>query len=158
MRLKNEIENLHVIHIKRSNYLSVYLSKIIARKTGEWVKYVDKFTNDANLIRNAPIKNLLTFKISPEDTKYFFDSMKKVDEFLNRHFEGDKYIDVIYEQISISLEREANRLFKYLGLPNQKVKPLTQKQVTRMPNEIIENYAELKSYFARSKYQNYFTI
>jgi hypothetical protein len=151
VKLKEKIDDLHVVHIKRLNYLDVYTSKMMASKTGVWLKERDvRYTEQVQ-------EQDVHININPKMAEEFFISMVEVDGFLERHFGGGKYLPVYYEKIASDLQSEANRIFDFLGVSEKSVSAHLKKQIKRPKQEIIDNYEELFSYFADTPFASYFT-
>lgn len=151
VKLKENIQDIRVIHIKRLNYLDVYVSKMIASKTGVWLKRCDLKSADQSKEQDVRIT------INPTDAEKFFLSMIEVDDFFSRHFCGEKYLPIYYEQISDSLQNEANRIFDFLGVEARSVTAQLKKQIKKPKQEIIENFDELLHYFTDSRFAVYFS-
>jgi LPS sulfotransferase NodH len=84
-RLQEEIEGLRVLHIRRANYLDVYISRLVANKTQQWISYAenDPAGEDAREIR---------LSIFPEAAARFFQAMDQADTYIEGLFGGERYL------------------------------------------------------------------
>jgi LPS sulfotransferase NodH len=152
IRLKNGIPDLKVVHIVRYNYLDVLVSREVARKTRKWVAYADQESNTQELISNDDV----TLEISIEMAERFFNSMRQVDDFLQRHFGADKYYKIHYQDLSDNFVEEMGKIFNFLGVEAIEVKAKTIKQAVRESREKVNNYETLREHFAGTLYGHFF--
>jgi LPS sulfotransferase NodH len=148
-RLRDEVAGLRVLHIRRANYLDVYVSRLVANKTERWISYPEDGspTHETGDIRLV---------ISPDAATRFFQAMEQADACIEGLFEGTRYLNVDYEHLSRSIQEQANVVFTFLGVESRTVVPAIQRQVTARKEDLVLNYEELRRHFAGSAYEAFF--
>jgi LPS sulfotransferase NodH len=137
-RLRDEIPNIHIIHIFRRNYLEVLASLETAMATEQWVIFSG--TND-NVKIADPIR------IEPDSALRFFTKMREMDLFYETYFNGGQYFKVAYEELDQDYQYAMAICYEFFGLPPNKVMPRTLKQRSASLRDRIANYDELALHF-----------
>jgi LPS sulfotransferase NodH len=148
-RLRDEIAGLTVLHIRRVNYLDVYLSRLVASKTGSWISYSegDPLTRNAGDIRLA---------VSPEAATRFFQAMVQADAYIEEVFRGECYLTIDYGNLCRNIQEQVDAIFGFLGVETRPVTPAIQKQLTARKEDIIVNYENLVRHFSGTPYEAFF--
>jgi LPS sulfotransferase NodH len=152
MRLKDEIEGLRVIHIKRDNYLDTLVSRELAKITKKWVVFADQ--DQAPKPRGRRVSTKVT--ISIEMAERFFKAIADVDGFYARHFGGDAYRCVTYDALDRNFVGETSDLFAFLGASPMTAEPKTLRQKSVSNPSMVTNFKELKSHFKGTPYAVFF--
>ncbi len=148
-RLKEEISGLRVLHIRRTNYFDVYISRIVASKTERWIKWPgDDSSSDE--IRNVRLV------ISQEAAESFFRAMARADAYIEKLFHGESYLRVDYKELSQNTQEQANAVFDFLQVDKTPVAPAILKQITARKEDVVVNYRDLWRHFAGTPYESFF--
>jgi len=148
-RLKEEIGGLRVVHMRRTNYFDVYLSRLVANKTGRWMSYGEDVSSDEGT-RNVRLM------ISPEAAERFFSAMGRADAFIEGLFRGESYLRVDYRSLCQNIQEQANVVFDFLGVERKPVESVIRKQVVAPKEDMVVNYDELLRRFAGSPFEPFF--
>jgi len=123
-RLKEEIPNLHIIHIKRENLLDVFVSRKLAEIMKIW-----QIPRNSNI--NMP--DIGKIYVEPNTLQMFFDSMMHVDNFYERFYSDCKYIRVNYDDLLYRYIETMKKCFEFLGVEPIELIPPLKKQNTKKP-------------------------
>lgn len=145
--LLQDIPGLHVIHIQRPNYLDVFVSWLMAQKTGEW--FISSDSDSKKVVDQ-------TVSAAPDQADAFFAKMESADRFFADTFFGDAYLPIFYEDLSQNLQETCDRVFQFLGVRKSPVMPLIRKQIERDIPEDLSNYRQLTQHFSSTKYSRFF--
>ncbi|MCW2274661.1 LPS sulfotransferase NodH [Rhodoblastus acidophilus] len=146
-RLKAHYANLHVLHIVRSNYLDVLISREVARATNDWVRFVN----------SPPKQNELTkVRIEPDQALTFFNEVRSADTYFGSIFDGERYLKVDYDELSASFSQTMQKVYEFLGVRPFEPEIKVKKQIDRGAAEIVENYEELADYFVSTEFGSFF--
>jgi LPS sulfotransferase NodH len=152
VRLKEKYPSLKVIHITRTKYLDAFVSRGLAQRSKEWVRYADSKTNESEV--NG--KRRICFAADPISLQKFIDSMQEADSFFANHFGGENYIAVDYDGFVLNYQSESQRIYTFLGLDVIEAKQKTLKQNPLKPKDVLTNFADLRRIFRGTKYETYF--
>jgi LPS sulfotransferase NodH len=130
--------NIKIIHLKRRNLLSRYLSYELARRSNEWINY-----QASNGSYTEPIN------LDPQDCFRDFCTSLWYQERVDEFFKHNLKIEVIYEQLQNNLVEESKRIQDFLETDYQPLSSKTKKQRTKKKSEIITNYADLRRFLLR---------
>lgn len=147
VRMKDELPGLRVVHICRPNYLASLLSGKVAWQTRRYVRFAGDKTEEPPTPR---------ISLEPDEAARYFDGMRTVDGFLERHFGGPDYIKVTYDDLASSFECEIEKVYKFLGVSDFKPRPMVEKQLREPPQTILTNYSELASSFSGTDFSSFF--
>jgi LPS sulfotransferase NodH len=148
VRMKDEIPGLRVVHICRPNYLASLLSGKVAWQTKRYVRFAGDKTEEPPTPR---------INLEPDEVARYFDGMRSVDGFLERHFGGPDYIKVNYDALASSFECEIERVYRFLGVSGFEPRPMVEKQLRESPQAILTNYSELASFFSGTAFSSFFS-
>lgn len=147
-RMKDEIPGLRVIHICRPNYLASLLSGRVAQQTRQYVRFAGDRTDEPTTPR---------IRLEPKDAARYFEGMRMVDGFLERHFSGPDYIKITYGDLASHFGREIKKVYRFLGVSDFQPRPMVEKQMREAPQSIITNYSELVSSFSGTPFSSLFS-
>jgi len=139
-RLRSHYPHGAFVHVRRSNYLDVLISREIASRSGRWVDWSHEQEAEGDIPE---------FAIDVQLARRFFSEMLKADEFFATHFAGPAYFEVEYDELVADLDGVSSRLFSFLGLPNCTVSTVTRKQVTDAQRARITNLEALEKEWQR---------
>ena len=123
-----EANNYKRISTRRKNTVKQFISYQIALEKREWINVKTTETICLN------VKTLLA------DLNKMKNEYKKCDEL----FKNLNTLEIFYEDMSKDYQQQMNRIFSFLNLEQQQVKPTTIKQESRPLKDIIENYVDVK--------------
>jgi LPS sulfotransferase NodH len=147
LRMRKELPGLQVVHITRTNYLDVLVSREIARATSQWVIFTGS---------SEERKTVERFSIDEAMARQFFCQMRQMDRFHEQFFGGDHYYKVSYEDLEHQYQATMNGTYRFLGLSPHTLTPRTVKQRTRPAEETVSNLRQLARTFANTAYGGYF--
>jgi len=149
------IPNLHLIHLRRLNLLETAVSSKIAYESGVYgdLRKVPKSLSKA--IESVEIKTTI-YPI--EKLQAAFEKTRQwEDEYPNR-FPNCPSLETTYEALVTQPQVELRKICTFLGCTEPfRLKTNFQKQRTKSLRSVVENYAELKEYFAESSWSEFFT-
>ena len=119
-------------------------SQLIAAQTSRW--------HDTSGVKSDAV-----LRISPEALEQQFLTEEESRKFVATALPGRPGITLSYEALSENPQGEGRRLLRLLELPDAVLKSPLQKMETRSPRTILQNYDELKAYFAQSPWARHFS-
>jgi len=143
-----EINNLHVIHLKRKNILRTIVSRKIAGKTNTWASPKRKSTNK---------KQNINITLTPNELKNKF---KETQRWINQGdelFKKHKKVSLYYEDLVNNPREEFKKVTEFLGVKFVEPNTNFQKQNPEKLNDLITNYDELKIAFSNTEWEDFFT-
>ena len=139
-RLRSHYPHGAFIHVQRSNYLDVLISKEIAARSRRWVDWSHEEESSVDV---AP------FSVAVESARSFFAAMLQADEFFTSHFAGPGYLAVEYEDLVADLDGVSSSVFSFLGVGGCPVQMVTRKQVGAAELDLVRNLPELESEYRK---------
>lgn len=146
--LLTQIEDLHVIHLKRRNLLRLVLSKKIAEQTDSWVN------RDGSPEKIAVHQKQVTFSVQELETE--FSEIHEVQRRFGGLFQTDRMITSYYEEIAANPTMEMRRITDLLGLEPSTTKATVKRQNPERLPSLILNYHELKRAFRGTAWEPFF--
>lgn len=144
-----DIEDLHVIQLRRENLLHALVSSRIAYQTGVYGIRTDGDAKSYDI-------DAAKVQFTPEELEADFARNKEWEDWGKTYFADKPFLDVTYENTVIDLARETSRISTFLGLKPHSPKTDFRKQRHNPINETIENYEELKRHFQSSRWRSFF--
>jgi len=135
---------IRVLHMKRRNILATHLSRKRAEITDSWVN-----TTGAKEVAPAVV-------LDYEECLMDFEETRSQEEENDKIFCGHPMLEVVYEDLAGDYDKEMRRIFKFLDLKPEPVRPKIFKQSQRSLSESISNYAELKQKFEGTRWTGFF--
>lgn len=135
--------DLIVIHAKRRNRLSAFLSLKLASASGAWKSSSGTYSCEP-----------VTLDVN-ECALYFTETDRleaKYDALFARH----RKVDVIYEDLVTQTDATLDRVLKVLGVEPRPLTSPLKKQNIRSHAEAILNYAELAEHFKGTQFAEFF--
>lgn len=137
---QNEIK---IIHLKRMNMLEMFISNLMAIKTGIWT------SNDGRYPK-------IRFSIKPAECQVFFMYVEAQQKLFSRLFRYHQILDVSYENLVDKPQYEFNSIQTFLGVKTHQLMPKIQKLNHRAMRDIVSNYEPLKQQFRKTKWSKFF--
>ena len=85
-----------------------------------------------------------------------FENTRCWETKYNKMFRGHKTLDLYYEDLAEDVVREFARVTDFLGLGPHRPASTLKKQNPETSSILIKNYAELKTAFAGSEWEDFF--
>ncbi len=145
--LLQEFPDLHVIHVRRLDYLAVLVSWLMANKTGEWSLRPGDASGKATGQTLSP---------TAVEAEAFFSRMEQADNFFACELGCRRYLAVDYKELSRYYQETCNDVFDFLGVRQLPAVPSLKKQIDRDLSDVVTNYAQLREHFSRSRYAEFF--
>ena len=136
--------NWHVIHLLREDLLQIALSFLIASRSGEWHRQAD----------GKPPE--YTFTIAPAELERELIKRSKWRAFEIELVKKIPHHKILYERDLLDSERwqsTCDTLFEKLQVDSSPVSSSFRKSDLRGPEEIIENFAELRTWLLNSPFR-----
>jgi LPS sulfotransferase NodH len=138
-------QEVHVLHIKRQNILKTHLSRVRASVTDSWINLTGEE-------EEAPAVELNYAECLAD-----FQQTRAWEEEHDQMFSSHPLMEIIYEDLARNYAERMAEIFRFLGVEFQPVQPQTYKQTSKKLSESISNYWTLKSQFAGSPWETFFT-
>ena len=171
-----EIDGLHMLHLRRRNYLRTAVSLKIAETTGVWVQGEQNVVAMSNALRAArhPLRAASALAkrfrvrgssgpaarapvtLTRKECTDVFDFIETQEVFYENAFEAHPRWTLYYEDIMERPEREYRQVLMFLGLDPEDLSITTRKQNPEPLRELVANYDELRQAFAGSRYAAFF--
>lgn len=136
--------DLAVIHIKRLNVLEQYLSLRVAHATDVW----------SSATGAAPAAEPIV--LAPEACLRHFEEVRAQEDACDAFFHSHAMHSLTYEDLVADQASALAGVAAHLDVELTPVKPSIRRQRTQPLTEAIANYAELRSYFAGSRWEEFF--
>lgn len=137
-------KDLSILHLKRRNMLHTYLSLVRARRSWRWI------ARPGDDGENGPI--VLDFN----ECRAFFRRTRRWETEYGERFSDHPVMEVCYEDLVRDFPGEIARVQRFLGVPDEPVRPRTRKQAAIPLTEAIANYGELQERFADTPWACFF--
>ncbi len=141
--------DVKIIHIKRENILRVYVSKLIAIKTGSW-----------NSMQEGEKKEVLDKRVKV-DVEHCLEALRESKaleaQYGKTRFPNHQYLELSYEELIQSREDQISRIYSFLGIENNKMKESNfnlKRQNPESLKELILNYDELVRKIGSSEFKH----
>jgi len=135
---------IRVVHMKRRNILETHLSRQRAEATDSWV-------NTDGKREEAP-----TIALDYQECLADFERTRNMEERYDALFSDHPKLLMDYEELAGDYSGSMRRVFEFLDLDQEPVRPTIYKQSHRPISATITNYAELKKKFAGSPWESFF--
>lgn len=130
-----------LILLTRENLLDQYISMMLAKKNNAW-------RSDYGRIK------IKQFQADFDEAESHFRSWAGQNAMLGQALKSHPSIHITYEQL---LEGEGvATVLNFLGLPPAQLESRFKRQRSGSQSEIIQNYAEMKAHFARTRWARHF--
>lgn len=142
---------VRAIHLYRRNLLRQLLSFEIAERTGVWILTGEKK-------RPAPV----AIEIDVTEIEARFHDLERLYARNEKDFSGCPSIRVAYEDLAafgqgVGEEAEMARVFRFLGVAPNAVRPETRRQERRPLKSAIRNFAEVARALTGTRWEGFLT-
>jgi len=137
--------NIHVIHLRRKNYLDMVVSKKMMQHTG-----TGNISNKKKVITN------FRTVIDPKECEQFFTDFETSYTKFSSLFKNHPMLEIVYEDLVQNPYMQCNSILNFLGAKKIKLHSDIVKRNHTPIHEAISNYNELKLYFSNTKWASMF--
>lgn len=138
-------KSIKIIHLIRENRIRVYVSLMVANKTGKWRNKSGKAKSIEDKRISLDADEFI--KWAEQKEKYETDTRKK--------FKDHPFFEVSYENLVRNRETVFDNLLTFLGVSKMKLHSALRKQNSEKLEDLIVNYDEFKQVILKSKYAKY---
>jgi LPS sulfotransferase NodH len=138
-------KEIKIIHLVRENKIRVYVSLMVATKTGEWKRKSGK-SNDINDKR---------IEIDFEDFINWIEEKEQFEFDTRNRFKNHPFIEISYENLVGNRESVFEDLLSFLNVSKMKLHSPLKKQNKETLEDLILNYQEFKENILQTKYAKY---
>jgi LPS sulfotransferase NodH len=135
-------QKLKVLHLKRKNYLKVFLSLTVAMRTKQFV------SSSKKVIRQQPVE------LDYGDCLRWFERSKAWEEKYDAFFKDS--LMLYYDDLVNDYDRQMHEVQKYLNVNACEVSSVLKKQAQLPLDKAIENYGQLKNRFSGTEWEVFF--
>jgi LPS sulfotransferase NodH len=135
---------IRILHIKRRNVLSQYVSLQLAHKTDIWSS-TRTFSQDPQCIQ-----------LDIAECQNHFAWVRSLEEECESFFKHHEVRSVYYEDLARDSPHEIEAVQKFLGLSYEMVSAQTVRQQSRPLSQVISNYPELRDACTGTEWENFF--
>jgi hypothetical protein len=157
----NGLNDLKIIHIQRSNTFHSFVSSKIALKEGAskypgWVIKEIQQLNMGIFMQQPGNYEKTLIEIDYQECLNYFEKVKAEKAYYSKYFINHFVLDLYYEDLLVNVDRECEKLCRFLHLSNVPLKTFAEKQINVPIKEIVKNYNELKNSFEGSEWYLFF--
>lgn len=143
-RYLQEMEDLRIIHLRRSNLLKAFVSWKIAQKTDVW-----KQANDSSIELDKRVE------IDPAECVAFFEKTQEQEKIADERFSGKPLLQTTYETLTSQFDEQMGLIQQFLNVDPQPLSMKTVKQNPESLSDLIMNYDELSHAFSGTRWEAY---
>lgn len=141
-RIKGD-EKLKILHLRRKNLVRWYVSRLVALQTSCWNTYSRK--------KVLPLSER-KIHVNVAEALASFESELRYHEQIERYYSKSQLLKVVYEDLVRSGDQEFSRIFKFLSIPDCRVRSSTVKINFEPLHDLITNYKEVESRLKNTPY------
>ncbi len=142
-----EMEDLHVIHLKRRNILRTILSGKIASKTNVWA------TKDGSGEIGTKDKKVY---LNADELEKALKKSREWEIIYGKMFKSKPMVEIYYEDLVSNPQDEFQKITNMLNLKPCKLKTAYRKQNPEKMSELISNYESIKRSFTDTEWSQFF--
>lgn len=135
--------DLRVIHIQRANKLEMLLSLRLAGLSEAWNSTAGEYLSDGVVL-------------DPEECERFFVATEQREQACVELFANHPALAVSYDDLASDTEACMAGVQEFLGVPVARLSSPLKKQGQRAVAEVISNFAELKTHFCGTEWEQLF--
>ena len=162
--LLGQMTGLRVIHLKRRNLLARHVSHLQARASGRWHNWHGQRVNNVTHLEGVPASGTTQapseikrpISLDAERLRIDFEDIEQSRARAESDLAMHPVLEVYYEDLCQHFDRECARVLEFLDCRAGALAPATFKLEQTSLSERIANYAELKRFFAGSRWQSFF--
>jgi len=137
-------KSIHILHLRRRNLLRRYVSQLLAIRR-----------NVFNVNKAKDVPPLKRVSVSPHDCLVDIDNIRRWENFFAKIFDQHPLINLYYEDLIRQQEKWFHETQIFLGVAPMSLKLKTVKLLPQALSEIVENFSELRAYFAGTAHQHF---
>ncbi|HEU5413748.1 MAG TPA: sulfotransferase [Candidatus Angelobacter sp.] len=137
-------QSLAVIHLQRRNMLHTLISLKQAYMTSQWWS-----------LKSSP-QAMRQVHLDPVECCRYFEKLNSSAAEADAAFAEHPKINVIHEDLIEKQQDTMQRIFAFLKVPYEPVTTRMKKQNLASPQETVNNYEQLKSYFRNTRWDVFF--
>lgn len=136
-------QNVYIVHLIRENVLKLFISRIVAKETGQW-----QFARAGSRRR---------IQLDPNTILGELDKIISEREVIRARFQDNRYLEIIYEAFLSDQCEESRKTFDFLEIEQSKMEfPKFLKKINPDSLEdIIGNYDEISMTLKGSPYEEF---
>ena len=133
-----------ILHLIRENALKLLISRMVAKKTGEY-----QFAR-----RKGPRPKVY---LDPAKTMFDLSRIMDLRERMRKKFSGNPYLEITYERFFSEYPVESEKVFAFLGIPKAEMEfPTFLKKLNPSSlEELVENYDEIVTALQGTRYERF---
>jgi len=136
--------DVFILHLIRENALKLLISRMVAKKTGEY-----QFAR-----KKGPRPKVY---LDPAKTVFELNRIMDLREKMRKKFSGNPYLEITYERFFSEYPVESEKVFAFLGLPRAEMEfPTFLKKLNPSSLEkLVENYNEIATALRGTYYEQF---
>lgn len=164
--------SLRIIHLKRTNIFESYVSLLEAQMSNIWIQPLEmdnglfrkKKDNNENKPGTSTSTAARRAKVTPitidcAHCETYLNRITAIENWLREQLPGDRVLELNYERdICTDFADTLKRILIFLNSPQMVIQPQLKKLATVPVNLRVQNYQELKRYFALTIHKDFFTL
>lgn len=159
-----EMQDLKVLHLKRTNLLRRHVSHVLARTTSVWHAWDHDRVSRVSHLGETPAADKRTRQQAgrPQVTldaarlEADFLDVERARRFAEEQLAGREIMEVNYEEFCSSYEVVCAAVLRFLEVSTLPLRPAVAKLEHRPLAETVSNYRELKDHFAGTRWETFF--
>jgi LPS sulfotransferase NodH len=137
---------VRVIHLWRSNLLESYVSRLVARRTGQWLRR-------ATVVAPARTE---PFEVDIAECRAYFDDVTERRAWARRAFARHPTVEITYDDLASAFHKTCDSAFEFLGVVPVVVREPFAKQAFVPLREQVANFDALRDAFLGGPYEWFF--
>ncbi len=137
-------KEITIIHLKRMNLLRMYISFLLATKSGIWT------TTKERALPPTPIE------LDYDFCRMFFVYIEHKRSYFDGYFQHHNVKQLTYESLTANTTKELRSIQNFLSVPPLRLHSPLKKINVYTLQQIIKNYSSLKRSFAQTAWARFF--
>ena len=161
--------SLRIIHLKRSNKFESYVSFREAEMSDIWIQPVaaenafvqSKKRNDEDTSSSTVthLTEITPITIDGAKCEVYLNHITAIENWMSKQLASERVLELNYDQdICQDFAHTLKRILSFLDTPQMEIQPQLKKLTTVPVNLRVQNYQELKRYFALTIHKDFFTL
>jgi LPS sulfotransferase NodH len=138
-------KSLRIIHLVRENRVKVYVSLMVANKTGKW-------RNKSGKAKSLEEKRV---SLDPEEFIKWAEQKEKYEMETRTMFKDHPFREISYENLVKDRESVFDELLSFLDVSKMKLESALRKQNKEKLQDLIINYDEFRDGISKTKYAKF---
>lgn len=137
-----------IVHLTRKNYLEAFVSQKIGEKTKQW--------SESKLRPHNLTLEQKQVVLEPEECLETFETIRNYERETKERYKNRKFIEIDYGDLNNDKEGTVGQILNALSLSKETLEVVNKKQNKESLQDLIQNYAQLKSYFSNTEWNYLF--